>query len=93
MKVNENGVAESNPYPDRPGERDCQFYLRTGLCGYGSSCRYNHPTHLPQVRNRTYLFGWVLSCNLPHGLLLFNILIGCCLLQGGAPGENWPAGL
>ncbi|VVA90030.1 unnamed protein product [Arabis nemorensis] len=45
MKVNEN---ESNPYPDRPGERDCQFYLRTGLCGYGSTCRYNHPTHLPQ---------------------------------------------
>ncbi|KAG7653106.1 Zinc finger CCCH-type [Arabidopsis suecica] len=48
MKVTENGVEESNPYPDRPGERDCQFYLRTGLCGYGSSCRYNHPTHLPQ---------------------------------------------
>ncbi|ESQ36425.1 hypothetical protein EUTSA_v10007912mg [Eutrema salsugineum] len=50
MKVNENGMAQSNPtlYPDRPGERDCQFYLRTGLCGYGSSCRYNHPTHLPQ---------------------------------------------
>ncbi|KAJ4914926.1 Zinc finger CCCH domain-containing protein 3 [Raphanus sativus] len=48
MKVNnENG--ESDPYPDRPGERDCQFYLRTGLCGYGSSCRYNHPTNLPQV--------------------------------------------
>ncbi|CAH2038888.1 unnamed protein product [Thlaspi arvense] len=48
MKVNEDGVAKPNPYPDRPGERDCQFYLRTGLCGYGSSCRYNHPTHLPQ---------------------------------------------
>nr|BAD95055.1 zinc finger protein 2 [Arabidopsis thaliana] len=48
MKVNETGVEELNPYPDRPGERDCQFYLRTGLCGYGSSCRYNHPTHLPQ---------------------------------------------
>ncbi|KAL1212352.1 Zinc finger CCCH domain-containing protein 3 [Cardamine amara subsp. amara] len=48
MKVNENGVEQTNPYPDRPGERDCQFYLRTGLCGYGSSCRFNHPTHRPQ---------------------------------------------
>ncbi|EOA40603.1 hypothetical protein CARUB_v10009335mg [Capsella rubella] len=48
LKVNDNDVAESKPYPDRPGERDCQFYLRTGLCGYGSSCRYNHPTNLPQ---------------------------------------------
>ncbi|XP_023632921.1 putative zinc finger CCCH domain-containing protein 9 [Capsella rubella] len=33
-------------YPVRPGEKDCQFYLDTGLCGYGRSCRYNHPTHL-----------------------------------------------
>ncbi|KAJ0245059.1 Zinc finger CCCH domain-containing protein 3 [Hirschfeldia incana] len=48
MKVND-GNGESDPYPDRPGERDCQFYLRTGLCGYGSSCRFNHPTNLPQV--------------------------------------------
>ncbi|KAF2557059.1 hypothetical protein F2Q68_00012862 [Brassica cretica] len=49
MKVNDgNGVEQSDPYPDRPGERDCQFYLRTGLCGYGSTCRFNHPTNLPQ---------------------------------------------
>ncbi|XP_010484523.1 PREDICTED: zinc finger CCCH domain-containing protein 3-like isoform X1 [Camelina sativa] len=54
MKVNDDGVAESNPYPDRPGEKDCQFYLRTGLCGYGSSCRYNHPTNLPQGNNAYY---------------------------------------
>ncbi|XP_042417890.1 zinc finger CCCH domain-containing protein 33-like isoform X1 [Zingiber officinale] len=32
-------------YPDRPGEPDCLYYLRTGNCGYGSSCKYNHPTH------------------------------------------------
>ncbi|KAG2320248.1 hypothetical protein Bca52824_013461 [Brassica carinata] len=48
MKIDENEVLQSNAYPDRPGERDCQYYLRTGLCGYGSSCRYNHPTPLPQ---------------------------------------------
>ncbi|KAF8049995.1 hypothetical protein N665_2070s0003 [Sinapis alba] len=47
MKVNEE---QSSLYPDRrPGELDCQFFLRTGQCGYGDSCRYNHPlTHLPQ---------------------------------------------
>lgn len=48
MKVDEKKVLRSNAYPVRPGERDCQYYLRTGLCGYGSSCRYNHPTPLPQ---------------------------------------------
>lgn len=30
-------------YPERPDEADCIYYLRTGYCGYGSRCRYNHP--------------------------------------------------
>ncbi|XP_076916844.1 zinc finger CCCH domain-containing protein 34-like isoform X2 [Bidens hawaiensis] len=33
----------SEPYPDRPDEADCIYYLRTGFCGYGSRCRFNHP--------------------------------------------------
>ncbi|XP_052189363.1 zinc finger CCCH domain-containing protein 34 isoform X2 [Diospyros lotus] len=35
------GGAEA--YPERPGEADCMYYLRTGFCGYGARCRYNHP--------------------------------------------------
>ncbi|XP_057441701.1 zinc finger CCCH domain-containing protein 3-like [Lotus japonicus] len=50
LKINGNrdrdAVAQSTPYPDRPGEPDCLYYLRTGMCGYGSNCRYNHPTHI-----------------------------------------------
>ncbi|KAL6581934.1 hypothetical protein OROMI_005948 [Orobanche minor] len=30
-------------YPERPGEPDCIYYLRTGFCGYGNRCRFNHP--------------------------------------------------
>ncbi|GMH27767.1 hypothetical protein Nepgr_029610 [Nepenthes gracilis] len=30
-------------YPERPGVSDCVYYMRTGLCGFGSRCRYNHP--------------------------------------------------
>ncbi|KAF3610216.1 hypothetical protein DY000_02051313 [Brassica cretica] len=30
-------------YPERPDEPDCIYYLRTGACGYGSRCRFNHP--------------------------------------------------
>ncbi|XP_038973969.1 zinc finger CCCH domain-containing protein 66-like isoform X2 [Phoenix dactylifera] len=37
-----------NLYPDRPGEPDCIYYLRTGYCGYGSNCRYNHPNYIGQ---------------------------------------------
>ncbi|XP_039114005.1 zinc finger CCCH domain-containing protein 6-like isoform X1 [Dioscorea cayenensis subsp. rotundata] len=30
-------------YPERPGEPDCAYFMRTGTCGYGDRCRYNHP--------------------------------------------------
>ncbi|XP_050218052.1 zinc finger CCCH domain-containing protein 34 [Mercurialis annua] len=36
------GDGESG-YPERPEEADCIYYLRTGFCGYGSRCRFNHP--------------------------------------------------
>ncbi|GMI66573.1 hypothetical protein like AT2G47850 [Hibiscus trionum] len=29
-------------YPERPGVSDCVYYMRTGFCGYGNRCRYNH---------------------------------------------------
>ncbi|KAF2314970.1 hypothetical protein GH714_037387 [Hevea brasiliensis] len=37
------GLASSESYPERPGAPDCVYYMRTGFCGYGSRCRYNHP--------------------------------------------------
>ncbi|OVA20029.1 zinc finger protein [Macleaya cordata] len=46
----QDGVAShSAPYPDRPGEPDCIYYLRTGLCGYGNNCRFNHPAYAGQA--------------------------------------------
>ncbi|KAG8387058.1 hypothetical protein BUALT_Bualt03G0213800 [Buddleja alternifolia] len=38
-------IDEPGAYPDRPGEPDCIYFLRTGTCGYGSNCRFNHPTN------------------------------------------------
>ena len=37
------GGGGSEPYPERPDETDCIYYLRTGFCGYGARCRFNHP--------------------------------------------------
>lgn len=34
---------ESGPYPERLNEPDCAYYIRTGLCRFGMTCRYNHP--------------------------------------------------
>jgi hypothetical protein len=33
----------SKGLPVRPGDVDCPFYLKTGSCKYGATCRYNHP--------------------------------------------------
>ncbi|KAJ6804013.1 zinc finger CCCH domain-containing protein 33-like isoform X1 [Iris pallida] len=43
------GDGDESPYPDRPGAADCIYYLRMGVCGYGSNCRYNHPNYNVQA--------------------------------------------
>ncbi|GMH08329.1 hypothetical protein Nepgr_010169 [Nepenthes gracilis] len=39
-------------YPERPGEPDCIYYLRTGSCGYGARCLFNHPHDRGGARSR-----------------------------------------
>ncbi|WOK94712.1 zinc finger CCCH domain-containing protein 32-like isoform X3 [Canna indica] len=39
----ELGGGEPAPYPERQGRPDCAYYMRTGRCGFGDGCRYNHP--------------------------------------------------
>nr|GMD65758.1 zinc finger CCCH domain-containing protein 34 [Ipomoea batatas]GMD72205.1 zinc finger CCCH domain-containing protein 34 [Ipomoea batatas]GME05419.1 zinc finger CCCH domain-containing protein 34 [Ipomoea batatas] len=41
LSLSGGGGPES--YPERPNDADCIYYLRTGLCGYGARCRFNHP--------------------------------------------------
>ncbi|CAI8594372.1 unnamed protein product [Vicia faba] len=30
-------------YPERVGQPLCQYYIRTGSCKFGASCKYHHP--------------------------------------------------
>uniref|UniRef100_A0A7N0UNA7 C3H1-type domain-containing protein n=1 Tax=Kalanchoe fedtschenkoi TaxID=63787 RepID=A0A7N0UNA7_KALFE len=30
-------------YPERPSEVVCRYYMKNGVCGFGASCRFNHP--------------------------------------------------
>ncbi|XP_030974783.1 zinc finger CCCH domain-containing protein 34 [Quercus robur] len=39
-----SGSQKEHPFPERPGQQDCPYYMRTGDCKFGSSCRYHHPT-------------------------------------------------
>ncbi|KAI8031809.1 hypothetical protein LOK49_LG01G00070 [Camellia lanceoleosa] len=32
-----------NVFPERPGQPDCQFYMKTGDCKFGAVCRFHHP--------------------------------------------------
>ena len=35
-------------YPQRPGEKDCAFYMRTRTCNYGETCKFDHPQWVPE---------------------------------------------
>jgi hypothetical protein len=36
-------AGQQGQFPERLGEPDCVYYMRTGMCGFGQSCRFNHP--------------------------------------------------
>ncbi|KAF5736961.1 zinc finger CCCH domain-containing protein 34-like [Tripterygium wilfordii] len=53
-------------YPERPDEADCIYYLRTGFCGYGSRCRFNHPRDRGAYYMRTGTCKFGASCKYHH---------------------------
>ena len=36
-------VPRENIFPERPGQPECQFYMKTGDCKFGAVCRFHHP--------------------------------------------------
>ncbi|KAJ3670898.1 hypothetical protein LUZ60_008324 [Juncus effusus] len=36
-------VPTEEPLPERPGEPDCPYFMKTFKCKFGSRCRFNHP--------------------------------------------------
>ncbi|XP_037405903.1 zinc finger CCCH domain-containing protein 8-like isoform X5 [Triticum dicoccoides] len=37
------GTKAGESYPERPGEPNCPFFVKTGECKFGSKCKFNHP--------------------------------------------------
>ncbi|KAG0454857.1 hypothetical protein HPP92_024149 [Vanilla planifolia] len=37
-------VPTSESLPERPGEPDCPYFMKTQKCKYGPRCKFNHPT-------------------------------------------------
>lgn len=60
----------SHNYPIRNGAADCQYYLKTGKCNYGSRCKFNHPFRdesLVNALNRRDCFDFVQRGTCPYG--------------------------
>ncbi|XP_023772850.1 zinc finger CCCH domain-containing protein 43 isoform X1 [Lactuca sativa] len=43
MTVPGGGGSKRYHYPLRPDAEDCSYYMRTGMCKFGSNCKFNHP--------------------------------------------------
>lgn len=56
MNLSSDETMETGSYPERPGEPDCSYYIRTGLCRFGSTCRFNHPRDRELVRYVFFVF-------------------------------------
>ncbi|KAJ0977323.1 hypothetical protein J5N97_012797 [Dioscorea zingiberensis] len=35
--------AHIDEFPDRPGQPECQYFMKTGSCKFKSSCKFHHP--------------------------------------------------
>merc|ERR1712232_1515284 len=38
---------DSGPLPRREGVAECSYFMKTGECKYGSSCKWDHPDRGP----------------------------------------------
>ncbi|KAH7293711.1 hypothetical protein KP509_28G038200 [Ceratopteris richardii] len=36
-------MSENSTYPERPGQPQCKYFIRTGNCKFGAYCKYDHP--------------------------------------------------
>lgn len=43
VKVEEYATTMNSVHPQRPGGPDCSYYLKTGECSFGATCKFHHP--------------------------------------------------
>ena len=55
-QMNLGEAVELGPYPERVGEPDCSYYMRTGMCRFGMTCKFNHPADRKLVMPIPLLF-------------------------------------
>ncbi|KAE8677332.1 Zinc finger CCCH domain-containing protein ZFN-like [Hibiscus syriacus] len=85
-------LQRENVFPERPGQPECQFYMKTGDCKFGAVCRFHHPRErvlpapdcvLSPIGLPLRSVSNVFSAQANDSFMLKN---GCCF---GTPSGNW----
>ncbi|KAF8681851.1 hypothetical protein HU200_045295 [Digitaria exilis] len=59
-------LEEASVYPEKPGEPECPFYMKTGSCKFGANCKFHHPKDLtPSMQRPSSPKRLVAACE-PH---------------------------
>lgn len=88
MQGQEGVDGGQGPYPERPGEPDCVYYMRTGLCGFGMTCRYNHPPNRKLVRFLVHVECGVYGCVGVWWSLQLALALRGLRCEGGGRGQG-----
>lgn len=78
--VGPSSSSQKESFPERPGQQECPYYMRTGECKFGFSCRYHHPAELIAPKTNVMLS--------PYGLplrpvsIFYNLFVLCCFILG-----------
>lgn len=64
---------KEHSFPERPDQPECQFYMKTGSCKFGSSCRYHHPP-LELAAPKTNVLLSPLGLPLRHVSIIWKLL-------------------
>ncbi|URE22423.1 zinc finger CCCH domain-containing protein [Musa troglodytarum] len=78
-RMRESDSMETGPYPERPGEPDCAYYIRTGLCRFGRTCKFNHPP------NRILYYQVCRRTRSMIALMVAGMAVAAARIRGGYP--------
>lgn len=43
LPIRNYAFQKDNLFPERLGQPECQFYMKTGECRFGALCKFHHP--------------------------------------------------
>jgi len=60
------GAASPGEPPIRPGEPECRHFMKTGVCMYGPSCKFNHPLPVREGQENCQFYMRTGKCKYGH---------------------------